>query len=88
MRRHGSARALRPHPTQPPKVRRDTGPERRVLRIRYPELPTGRFHQRGDRRVVDVADLREQVVLDLKVEAAEQPRGDPLRRAKSTVVST
>ena len=37
---------------------------------------------------MDVADPGEQVVFDLKVQAAQKPGTHRFRRAKSTVVST
>src|SRR5438093_503484 len=63
------------HPSQPPEVRGHSGSERRVQRVPDAEVSTGLFHHPRDCRVVDVADPREQVMLDLKVQSAEKPRG-------------
>jgi hypothetical protein len=38
-----------------------------VLDVLDAEIATGLFDQSRDRRVIDVADPREQVMLDLKV---------------------
>ena len=47
-----------------------------MLRVLDPEVSTCLFHQPRERRVIDVADPWEQVVFDLKVQAAEEPRDD------------
>src|SRR5262249_19585265 len=60
----------RPHPSQPTKVRDQTGPERLKRRVSDPKLSTGLLHEWRERRVVHVADSRKQVMFDLKVQAA------------------
>src|SRR5258705_11139116 len=54
-------------------------PERPVLGVYDAKVSTRLFHQSRNRRVVDVADPRKQVVLDLEVQTAEEPRRDPAR---------
>src|SRR5438445_2333298 len=51
--------------------------KRPVLGVGHAEVSTRLLHDLRDRRVVDVADLRKQVVLDLEVQAAEEPRDGP-----------
>src|SRR3989454_11651748 len=55
-------------------MRRETSPERPVLRVLDPELSTGLFHEFRDRRVIDMAQPGEEVVLDLEIQAADEPR--------------
>src|SRR6266508_1393586 len=69
-----SGRVRPPHPSQPPEMRRHTCPELLELRVPYPKIATGLFHEVRNRRVIDVADPWEQVVFDLKVQAANKPR--------------
>src|SRR5581483_1745062 len=56
-------------------MRDDACPERRVLMIFHSEFSTGPLDQLRDGRIIDVADAREQVMFDLKVQAAQQPGG-------------
>ena len=63
--------------SQPAEVRRDAGEERRVRVVRHAKLTAGLLDDLRDRRVVDVTDAREQVMFDLEVEPAEQPRSEP-----------
>src|SRR4029453_6427907 len=68
-----------PHASQPTEMGNHAFPERSVLGVCDLKVSTGLFHQLRDRRVVDVADPRKQMVLDLEVQAAEEPRHDPAR---------
>jgi hypothetical protein len=52
-------------------MRDQAGPERAERRVPDSELSTRLFHDCRERRVVHVADSRKQVVLDLKVQAAD-----------------
>src|SRR5206468_5283977 len=52
-------------------------PERPVLGVWDAKVSTCLFHHLRDRRVVDVTDPREQVMFDLKVQTAEEPRHEP-----------
>src|SRR5437899_1071679 len=52
-------------------------PERPVLGVWDAKVSTCLFHHLRDRRVVDVTDPREQVMFDLKVQTAEEPRREP-----------
>src|SRR5713101_7786533 len=62
-----------PHPSQPPEMRRHTCPEGLELRVPDPKVSAGLFHELRNRRVVDVTDPWEQMVFDLKVQAAHKP---------------
>lgn len=44
-----------------------------MFTVSQPELLTGLFHQLGDGRVVDMADFGKQMMLDLKIQTAQQP---------------
>src|SRR3989337_70394 len=68
-----SGRVRPPHPSQPPEMRRDTCAEGLELRVPDPKVSAGLSHELGNRRVIDVADPWEQVVFDLKVQAADTP---------------
>ena len=57
-------------------MRRDTCAEGRELRVSDPKVSAGLFRELWNRRVIDVADPWEQVVFDLKVQAANKPRDD------------
>jgi hypothetical protein len=52
--------------------RREDG---RVVVVAHAELHACLFHDGRDRGVIDVAYAREEMMLDLKVQTAEQPRG-------------
>ncbi len=54
-------------------MRCQTCPQRRVFRELHAEFQTCLLHQLRDGRVIDVANPGEQVVFDLKVQAAEEP---------------
>ena len=51
-------------------------PERRVVDVPHAMPLRCRAHDRRDGRVVRATDAREEVVLDLVVQAAAQPAGD------------
>lgn len=55
------------HAAQPAGVRSDARPQRAVLVVADAEFPAGLLHQRRQVRVVEVADAREQMVLDAEV---------------------
>jgi hypothetical protein len=54
-------------------MRCQTCPQGRVFRELHAEFQTCLLHQLRDGRVIDVAYPGEQVVFDLKVQAAEEP---------------
>ena len=70
------------------KCERSARPQRWLGRVADAVLGAVAPHDLGDLRVVRVRHVREQVVLDLEVEAAEHPGQHGLRGQKSTVVST
>ena len=51
-------------------------------RVPDAELPARLFDQRRQGRVMNVRDAREQVVLDLKIEPADEPTQCPVAAAK------
>ena len=59
---------------QPANVRADGAAQGVVRTVADSMRPAGRFDDGRDRRVVDVADLGKQVVLDLEVEPSQVPR--------------
>src|SRR5688500_2953533 len=61
------------HLSQPPKMRGDACEEGLVRVVLNPEFPARFLNQLADARVVDVTDAREQVVLNLEIQPAEEP---------------
>ena len=72
----------RTHATQPPKMGFETGAEGDVLSVLNAEISAGLFHQVGNGWVVDVADLWEEMMFDLKIQAAQQPALHPAAAGK------
>jgi hypothetical protein len=54
-------------------MRGERRPERRAGVIADPELVARALHERCDPRVVDVGELREEMVLDLEVQPTQLP---------------
>src|SRR5688572_29709527 len=61
------------HLSQPAEVRCNPGEECLVRVVLDPEFPARLLNQLADPRVVDVTDAREEVVLDLEIQSAEEP---------------
>ena len=53
-----------------------------MLAVSHPDIPARLLHELRDSRVMDVADAREQMVFDLKVQAAQEPRRRPAAAGK------
>ena len=62
------------HPPQPAEMGNETRAEGLVGRVLHSEFPAGLFDQRRKGRVMDMADAREEVVLDLEIQPADVPR--------------
>src|SRR5690242_15925223 len=56
------------------KMRRHSRPEGFVFAVSHSKFLTGLLHERRDSGIMDVADFGKQMVFDLKVQAAQQPR--------------
>jgi hypothetical protein len=54
----------------------EPGTEAAVLSVPHAELSTRLFNEFGDGRVIDVANPREKVVFNLKVQATQKPALD------------
>ena len=67
---------LGPHQPQPSIMGGDAGPERRMLSVFHTVFATGFFHDPCDRRVMNMADRREKVMLKVKVQSTEGPAQD------------
>src|SRR5260370_20656785 len=63
----------RPHPAKPAPVRAHGSQQSVMSGVTNAELGAHRPHDHGEARVMDMADLGEQVMLDLEVETPEVP---------------
>ena len=62
------------HLPQPASVRRQRAEERCVGFVPNAMVGTGLLNDSGNARIVHVADLRKEMMLDLKIEPAQVPR--------------
>src|SRR5204863_3297992 len=70
------------HAPQPTEMGSEPGAEGNVLAVFHAEFSTCLFHQSGNGRVVDVADAREEVMFNLKIQSAQEPTLQPAAAGK------
>src|SRR5262245_15554969 len=64
------------HASQPVKMRYETRQHGAVFHVTHAELPASLLHYLRKRWIMNVTDAREQVMFNLKIQAAEQPSRD------------